>query len=195
MTGFQTDRAPLRDRLLDAAFRLVEANGWERLRVAHVSSAAGVSRQSAYNEFGSKDALGEALVLREFERHLDGLKECLVDRRNDVGAAVAEAVMFTFKSAEESPLLTSILTSARVGWGAEDLVELLRKRDVPLLPFAIKAVAELVYRNRPDLDLELVELSIDMVCRVTMSYIVTPDGPPEESARRIALMATRILGV
>jgi AcrR family transcriptional regulator len=184
----------VRDRLLDAAFTLVESNGWERLRVAHVAAAAGVSRQSAYNEFGSKDALGEALVVREFERHLLGLQECLLDQRDDVEAAVAEAVLYTFRQAAASPLLTGILTSARTGWGSGDLVEMVRKRSEPLLPYAVKAVAELVELNRPDLEQRSVELAIDTVIRVAISYLVTPDGPAEDAARRIALVATRILG-
>ncbi|GAB3662032.1 TetR family transcriptional regulator [Actinocorallia lasiicapitis] len=190
----QGDRSPLRDRLLDAACRLVEDNGWQRLRVAHVAAAAGVSRQSAYNEFGSKDALGEALVVREFERHLDGLKDCLLDHRDDARAAVADAVLYTFKSAEASPLLASILTSARVGWRGEELVEMFRARAEPLLPYTVRAVADLVARHRPDLVPEDVELSVDMVTRVTIGYLITPDGPHEEAAERIARMAVRVLG-
>jgi AcrR family transcriptional regulator len=185
----------VRERLLDAAFTLVESNGWERLRVAHVAATAGVSRQSAYNEFGSKDALGEALVVREFDRHLLGLQECLLDQRDDVEAAVAEAVLYTFRQAEASPLLAGILTSARSGWGSEDLVEMVRKRNEPLLPYAVKSVAELVALNRPDLEQRYVALAIDTVVRVTIGYIVTPDGPVEDAARRIAEVAARILGV
>ncbi|GAA3210515.1 TetR family transcriptional regulator [Actinocorallia longicatena] len=193
MTGIHGERAPLRDRLLDAAFQLVETKGWQRLRVAHVAAAAGVSRQSAYNEFGSKDALGEALVVREFQRHLDGLKECLMDHRDDATAAVEDAVLYTFRSAEASPLLASILTSARVGWGAEELVEMFRTRSEPLLPYAVRVVADLVGRYRPDLDRPSVELCVDMVIRVTIGYLVTPDGSHEDSAHRIALMADRVL--
>ena len=192
VTGLQG--MTVRERLLDAAYTLVESNGWERLRVSHVAAAAGVSRQSAYNEFGSKDALGEALVVREFNRHLLGLQECLLDQRDDVEAAVAEAVLYTFRQAEASPLLAGILTSARSGWGSEDLVEMVRKRNEPLLPYAVKSVAELVALNRPDLEQRYVALAIDTVVRVTISYIVTPDGPTEDTAGRIAEVAARILG-
>lgn len=193
MTGFPPDRAPLRARLLDAAHRLVEANGWHRLRVSHVAAAAGVSRQSAYNEFGAKDALGEALVLREFERHLEALKESLLDHRDDPEAAVRDAVLSTFERTGDSALLTGILTSARVGWGTEELVEIFRNRSVPLMPLAVAAVADLVGKHRPDLDRTSVELATDMVFRVTISYIVTPDGDPEAAAERIARMAGRVL--
>lgn len=194
VTVINDARPPLRDRLLDAARQLIVTRGWHRLRVAHVASGAGVSRQSAYNEFGSKAALGEALVMREFERHLAGLSECLLDQRDDVEAAVAEATLYTFRQTEADPVLYSILTSARVGWSAEELVHVLRRRETPPLALAVQTVADLVARHRPDLDPEAVELTIDMVCRVTISYLVTPEGTPEEAARRIATMAIRVLG-
>lgn len=185
---------PVRERLLDATRRLIETRGWRRLRVAHVAAEAGVSRQSAYNEFGSKAALGEALVMREFERHLAELGERLLDRRDDVETAVFEAVLHTIHKAQGDPVLHSILTSARVGWSAEELVEVLRRRKTPPLPLALRTVTELALANRPDLDPESLDLTVDMVCRVTVSYLVTPHGTPEEAARRIAVMATRVLG-
>ncbi len=194
VTVIQEARPPVRERLLDAARRLIVSRGWARLRVSHVAAEAGVSRQSAYNEFGSKAALGEALVMREFERHLAGLSECLLDQRDDVEAAVAEAVLYTFRQTSSDPMLHGILTSARVGWSAEELVDVLRRRKTPPLALAVRTVSELVARHRPDLDQAAVRLTVDMVCRVTISYLVTPDGPPEESARRIAVMATRVLG-
>ncbi|MCD0448969.1 TetR family transcriptional regulator [Actinocorallia sp. API 0066] len=193
--GTTRPRTPAREKLLDAAGRLILTSGWQRLRVSHVAAEAGVSRQSAYNEFGSKEALGEALVMREFERHLDGLTEPLVDRRDDVGAAVEEAVLFTFRSASANPVLKSLLTSARAGLLMGELAEVVRNRDVPPLPHAIAAVSALVARHRPDLDQGDVNLTIDMVLRVTVSYLVTPEGTHEEAARRIAIMATRVLGV
>ncbi|WP_344455673.1 TetR/AcrR family transcriptional regulator [Actinocorallia aurantiaca] len=195
MTVTHDARPPVRERLLDAARLLIETRGWPRLRVAHVATEAGVSRQSAYNEFGSKAALGEALVIREFERHLTGLSECLLDQRDDVEAAVVEGVLYTFRQAAPDPVLRSILTSARLGWSAEELVDVLRRRKDPPLVMAVQTFTDLVARHRPDLDPESVHLAVDMVCRVTISYLVTPQGTAEESARRIALMATRVLGV
>ncbi|MGQ5228634.1 helix-turn-helix domain-containing protein, partial [Streptomyces sp. yara] len=38
---------------------------WSAVRMVDVAAAAGVSRQTLYNEFGSKDGLARALVRRE----------------------------------------------------------------------------------------------------------------------------------
>ncbi|MEK8172529.1 TetR/AcrR family transcriptional regulator [Streptomyces sp. M19] len=43
-----------------------------------VAAAAGVSRQTLYNEFGSKEGLARALVRREADAYLSGVEEALV---------------------------------------------------------------------------------------------------------------------
>ena len=53
------------------------ARPWPAVRMVDVAAAAGVSRQTLYNEFGSKEGLARALVRRETDRYLDG-----VDRRS-----------------------------------------------------------------------------------------------------------------
>ncbi|NVI91367.1 TetR/AcrR family transcriptional regulator [Actinomadura sp. BRA 177] len=65
---------PPRERLLDAAYAIVADADWDSLRLAQVARAAGVSRQTAYSEFGSKVGLGRALV----EREVDVLVETLM---------------------------------------------------------------------------------------------------------------------
>ena len=66
MTRFRESvRSLLREQVLDAAYQLVAADGWSVLRMAGIARAAGISRQTLYNEFGSKEAIGKALVQRE----------------------------------------------------------------------------------------------------------------------------------
>ena len=51
-------RSLLRERLLDAAAGVFSEDGWRRLTMAKVAERAGVSRQTVYNEFGSRDGVG-----------------------------------------------------------------------------------------------------------------------------------------
>ncbi|OEV24900.1 hypothetical protein AN220_16735, partial [Streptomyces nanshensis] len=44
-----------RETLLDAAHVAVRARPWTAVRMVDVAAAAGVSRQTLYNEFGSKE--------------------------------------------------------------------------------------------------------------------------------------------
>jgi len=67
-------RQRLRDAMLDAARELaLGAGGWAGVRMGAVAHAVGVSRQRLHAEFGTKDALGQVLVLRETERFLTGV--------------------------------------------------------------------------------------------------------------------------
>ena len=67
----QTTRVrPVRERVLDATATITAEHGWAAVTMGKVASLAGVSRQTVYNEYGAKPALGQAMVLRELERFL-----------------------------------------------------------------------------------------------------------------------------
>ncbi|MGW4277962.1 TetR/AcrR family transcriptional regulator, partial [Streptomyces seoulensis] len=53
-----------RESLLDAAYVALARLPWPAVRMVDVAAAAGVSRQTLYNEFGGKDGLARALVSR-----------------------------------------------------------------------------------------------------------------------------------
>lgn len=56
-----------RESLLQAAEAALSARPWPAVRMVEVAAAAGVSRQTLYNEFGGKEGLGRALVRRAAE--------------------------------------------------------------------------------------------------------------------------------
>jgi len=58
----------LRDQLLDATSGIVASSGWHDVTMAELARRVGVSRQTVYNEVGSKPELAQSLVLRELER-------------------------------------------------------------------------------------------------------------------------------
>ncbi|MBT2527578.1 TetR/AcrR family transcriptional regulator [Streptomyces sp. ISL-99] len=66
-----------REALLDAALTALAPRPWSGVRMVGVAAAAGVSRQTLYNEFGSKDGLARALVRREAGGYLAGVERVL----------------------------------------------------------------------------------------------------------------------
>ncbi|AZQ73434.1 TetR/AcrR family transcriptional regulator [Streptomyces luteoverticillatus] len=74
-----------RELLLDAAFTALGTRPWHGVRMVDVAAAAGVSRQTLYNEFGSKDGLARALVRREAETFLAGVEHSLATARDATG--------------------------------------------------------------------------------------------------------------
>lgn len=61
-------RELLRNTLLDAACDELQDRRWANITMADIARSAGVSRQTLYKEFGSRDEFAQALVLREAER-------------------------------------------------------------------------------------------------------------------------------
>jgi AcrR family transcriptional regulator len=66
-----------RESLLEAAYTALARRPWSAVRMVDVAAAAGVSRQTLYNEFGSKDGLARALVRREADGYLAGVERAL----------------------------------------------------------------------------------------------------------------------
>ena len=53
------------ERILATAAEMTAEVGWSGVTMAALAERVGVSRQTVYNEWGSRDRLAEAMVLRE----------------------------------------------------------------------------------------------------------------------------------
>ena len=62
----------MRERVIDAAVTLTTEDGWAQVTMARLADVVGVSRQTVYNEVGSKPAELAALLIRVY-RSLDAL--------------------------------------------------------------------------------------------------------------------------
>ncbi|MDJ0462138.1 TetR/AcrR family transcriptional regulator [Streptomyces sp. H27-C3] len=103
-----------RDALLDAAFIALADRPWSGVRMVDVASSAGVSRQTLYNEFGSKDGLARALVLREADAYLAGVERALAERSGDLRDRLLSVAEWTAGAARANPLVRALLTGC---WG------------------------------------------------------------------------------
>ena len=106
-----------RDSLLDAAFAALAHRPWPRIRMVDVARAAGVSRQTLYNEFGSKNGLARALVRRETGAYLRGVDRVLLAPS---GAAPGERLVavaeWTVGQARVNPLVRAAITGCWDAW-------------------------------------------------------------------------------
>ncbi|MFI6519327.1 TetR family transcriptional regulator [Spirillospora sp. NPDC050679] len=183
-----TPRRPVRETLLDAAAELLVERGYRAVRMRDVAQAAGVSRQTLYNEFGDKWGLARAVVLRDNERYLDGIDRVLSQHR-DLRSAVEAAVLFTLELSADDPLKKTVLTGA----GGEELLPLLTTQAQPVVFTASERILDHAMAQWPHLDRDRLAEVADAAVRLTMSHIVLPAGPPEHVARFIARMVTRYL--
>ncbi|WP_415951944.1 TetR/AcrR family transcriptional regulator [Streptomyces sp. KLOTTS4A1] len=95
---------PARDSLLDAAYEALRHKPWRTVRMVDVAAAAGVSRQTLYNEFGSKDGLARALVRRETDTYLAGADRALAE------GGLSSLAEWTVVAARSNALVHALLT-------------------------------------------------------------------------------------
>jgi TetR/AcrR family transcriptional repressor of nem operon len=72
-----------RENILDAAQRLVARKGYMAVGLSEILAEAGVPKGSFYHWFDSKDAFGEAMMQRYFDRYLSALDGIIADRDQD----------------------------------------------------------------------------------------------------------------
>ncbi|MCW8381435.1 TetR/AcrR family transcriptional regulator [Streptomyces justiciae] len=98
-----------RESLLDAAYTALARRPWSAVRMVDVAAAAGVSRQTLYNEFGSKDGLARALVRREADGYLAGVERALATH-TDPRERLTATAEWTAATARENALVRAMLT-------------------------------------------------------------------------------------
>jgi AcrR family transcriptional regulator len=183
----QRVRARLRDEILDAAYAITVAAGWEQVRMTSLASRVGVSRQTLYKEFGSKYDVGEALVLREAERFRDGVLE-QAGEHEDLLSSLHAAILFTLTEGVSNPLLRSILAGAPSG--EQTLLPFITTGSGRVLDATVEVVREHMRSRHADLGEEDLETLADTAMRLSVSHLLRPVADPEVTVRRI----TRLLG-
>jgi hypothetical protein len=186
-------RARLRELALDAARDVVLDRGWAAVRMGAIATAVGISRQSLHGEFGTKDELGDALVMRETTAFLDGVQARLAEHPGDLAGGVADAAEFMLSATRDDPLLQTILTRTPANGGDQSLLPLLTTRGEPLIEHAVRIVSGWVTEQCPSTNPADVQMMAESVVRLAQSHLLTPTKTPAEAARDLALVACRCL--
>ena len=186
-------RARLRDLALDAARDVVLDRGWGAVRMGAIATEVGISRQSLHAEFGTKDDLGNALVMRETAEFFEGMRVLLAEHPGDLAAGVAAAAQYMLVVAHDNPLLQTILTLTPANGGDVSLLSLLTIRGEPLIGHAVEVLGEWVGEQWPSANPEDVRLMVESVVRLGLSHILTPTRDARDVAGDLALLACRCL--
>ena len=94
-------------QLLDAAARLFTQAGFDKTTVADVAAEAGVSKGAVYLHFESKDALLEALILREMQAY--AAKWARLVEADPQGGRVGGMYRCALRALSDSPVMAALL--------------------------------------------------------------------------------------
>jgi AcrR family transcriptional regulator len=182
----------MRERVIDAAVALTSDVGWSAVTMARLAEVVGVSRQTVYNEIGSKPRLAEAMILRELDRFLGIVTVAFDEHPTDLVAAIRAASEQVLVDAQDNRLLHAVVSATH---GADtELLPLLTTHAESLLVAAKTVVAARVEPYGVRLEAERLEAAIDMVVRVVLSHVMQPSGTPTKTAADIAWISQRVLG-
>lgn len=181
-----------RESLLDAAYTALARRPWSAVRMVDVAAAAGVSRQTLYNEFGSKEGLARALVRREADGYLAGVDRAL-GTHSDARDRLTATAEWTASAARENALVRAMLTGC---WSerlpaptlsavpSSSAVPAQRRADGPLPSpgdfvalVRDRAVTALAGPGTPRSETADLTRSCELVVRLALSCIAAP--PPD----------------
>jgi AcrR family transcriptional regulator len=181
----------MRQRIVAAAVELTTAEGWAHVTMARLAERVGVSRQTVYNEIGTKPALAEAMILAELERFLAAVESAFDEHPHDLPEAIRAAAGGVLELAQDNRLLHAVVSATH---GADtELLPLLTTHAGTLLSTAKAVVVERVAPYDVELTATQLDAAIDMVVRVVLSHVMQPSASPGRTADDIAWVAARVL--
>ena len=184
-------RPSTRDRVVETAVTLTGRIGWARVTMAKLADEVGVSRQTVYNEIGTKPHLAEAMILRELDRFLAVVSLAFDAHPDDLVAAIRDASRTVLEHAQDNPLLHAVVSATH---GADtELLPLLTTHAESLLVTAKGVIAERLAPYDLGVADDRIEAVTDTVVRVVLSHVMAPTGTPQQTAESIAWIAGRVL--
>src|SRR6185369_3391931 len=125
----EASRVLLRGSILDGMRELLLTKDWSSITLSDVAKAAGISRQTIYNEFGSRQGLAEGYALRLADRLVDAVESSINANVGNIYAAFLEGFRAFFLESASDPLVVSLLT----GVAKPDLLQLITTDSAPII--------------------------------------------------------------
>jgi len=177
-------RELLRNTLLDAALDELSQRSWAEITMADIALAAGLSRQTLYKEFGSRDEFAQALAVREVDRFLIAVEGAVNAYLDDPATALSAAFDVFLTAAAENPLVRTIV----FGDGAEELLALFTTQGKPLVEWAAERLAAVIAAGWPRVREQDAALLSECLVRLAISYAGLPKGPTSMTAASVATL-------
>lgn len=181
-TYAEASRTLLRDTVLDAVGELLADRTWSEVNMTEVAGRAGVSRQTLYNAFGSRQALAQAYVSREADRFLVTVAAAVRERGGDPSGAIAAAMEIFLSAAESHPLVRAISASDT----GDELLALVTTRGGPVLDSVMGGLAEVIGEQWPSIPVAKARAVAETMVRLGISHAALPSDTPRHTAAKVA---------
>jgi AcrR family transcriptional regulator len=182
----EASRVLLRDSILDGMREMLLGRDWSSITLSDVAKAAGISRQTIYNEFGSRQGLAQGYALRLADRLVDQIEDAIVSNVGDVYAAFLQGFRDFFAESAADPLVISLLT----GGTKPDLLQLITTDSGPIITRASQRLTETFMNSWVRASDEDAGVLARAIVRLAMSYVSMPPEANHDVARDLARLMT-----
>jgi AcrR family transcriptional regulator len=178
----EASRVLLRDSILDGMRELLLKRDWSSITLSDVASAAGISRQTIYNEFGSRQGLAQGYALRLADRLVDAVDDAIQGNVGDIYAAFLQGFRAFFAESASDPLVISLLT----GTTKPDLLQLITTDSAPIITRCSDRLTSSFVHSWVRTSEEDAGVLARAIVRLAMSYVSMPPEADHDVARDLA---------
>jgi AcrR family transcriptional regulator len=182
----EASRALLRDTVLDAMREELLAKDWSAITLSDVARTAGVSRQTIYNEFGSRQGLAQAYAMRLADRLVGAVSGAIETNVGDVNAAFLQGFRTFFSESAADPLVISLLS----GEAKPDLLALITTDSGPIITHCSARLTESFINSWVGTTEEDAGVLARAIVRLAMSYVSMPPEADHDVAADLARLMT-----
>jgi AcrR family transcriptional regulator len=182
----EASRALLRDSVLDAMRDLLGTRDWSAITLSDVARAAGISRQTIYNEFGSRQGLAQGYGLRLADRLVDAVNAALEAHVGNVYEAFLQGFRDLFTELSADPLVISLLT----GVAKPDLLQLITTDSAPIINRASERLTTALTQSWVATSDEDAGVLARAIVRLALSYVSMPPEADHDVAADLARLMT-----
>ena len=182
----EASRALLRDSVLDAMRELLGSRDWSAVTLADVARAAGISRQTIYNEFGSRQGLAQGYALRLADRLAGAVEDAIYANVGDVYAAFLQGFRAFFTESAADPLVISLQT----GVAKPDLLQIITTDSGPIITHCSGRLTLSFMNSWMRASEEDSGMLARAIVRLAMSYVSMPPEADHDVAADLARLMT-----
>ena len=182
----EASRVLLHDSILDGMRELLVTRDWSSITLSDVARAAGISRQTIYNEFGSRQGLAQGYALRLADRLVDAVDDAIQGNVGDIYAAFLQGFRVFFNESAADPLVISLLT----GTSKPDLLQLITTDSAPIITRCSKRLTATFMHSWVRASEEDAGVLARAIVRLAMSYVSMPPEADHDVARDLARLMT-----
>lgn len=182
----EASRVLLRDSILDGMRDLLLVRDWSSITLSDVAKTAGISRQTIYNEFGSRQGLAQGYALRLADRLVDQIDDAIFTNTGDIYTAFLHGFQDFFTESAADPLVISLLD----GSTKPDLLQLITTDSAPIITRCSTRLTDLFMNSWVRASAEDAGVLARAIVRLAMSYVSMPPEADHDVAHDLARLMT-----